>query len=64
MKTHPTTKLAEEIRVDIQLPDNFPQKYRAAVIRAAEQCKVKKHFEHPPIIKVTASLVTHTQPPN
>jgi len=25
------------------------------VIRSAEQCAVKKHFEHPPAIEVNAS---------
>ena len=58
MKTHPTTKLAEKITLDIRLPGDFPEKYRPAVIRAAEQCKVKKHFEHPPVIEVTASTAS------
>lgn len=49
--------LADRIDLDIQLPPGFPEKYRRAVIRAAEQCKVKKHFEHPPEIAVTASVV-------
>jgi len=51
----PKTKLASTISLDIQLPPHFPSKYRAAVVRAAEQCKVKKHFEHPPVIEVKAS---------
>ena len=34
-----------EVRLDIELPANFPEQYRAAVIRAAEQCAVKKHLE-------------------
>ena len=51
----PATSLAEKISIEIQLPANFPEKYKAAVIRAAEQCKVKKHFEHPPLIEVTTT---------
>jgi len=61
VRIDPKTKLAESISLDIQLPPGFPDKYRAAVIRAAEQCKVKKHFEHPPEIDVktsTAETVT------
>jgi putative redox protein len=51
-----TTKLADKISLDIQLPPDFPDKYREAVIRAAEQCKVKKHFEQPPEIVVETSV--------
>jgi hypothetical protein len=52
----PATGLVNKITLDIQLPAAFPEKYRAAVIQAAELCKVKKHFEHPPVIEVTTSL--------
>jgi putative redox protein len=55
MKTNAKTKLSEKISLEIQLPEGFPEKYKSAVIRAAEQCKVKKHFEHPPIIEVKVS---------
>ena len=51
----PATNLAERISIEIQLPADFPEKYKTAVIRAAEQCKVKKHFEHPPLIEVTTT---------
>ena len=54
LKTDPKTKLTERISLEIQLPEGFPEKYGPAVIRAAEQCKVKKHLEHPPSIEVTA----------
>ena len=54
---NPKTNLAESITLDIQLPPDFPKEYRAAVIRAAEQCKVKKHFESPPEIEVTTSII-------
>jgi len=30
------------IRHDITLPDGFPEKYRSAVLRAAEACSVKR----------------------
>lgn len=53
----PKTRLVESISLDIKLPKDFPEKYKSAVIRAAEQCKVKKHFEHPPKIQVTTSVV-------
>ena len=52
----PTTKLVGKITLDIQLPAEFPDKYLAAVIRAADQCTVKKHFQHPPAIEIVASM--------
>ena len=38
------------VRLDlrIELPEGFPDKYRAAVVRAAEQCAVKKVLDDPP----------------
>ena len=42
------TGLVGQIDLDIQLPPDFPEKYKASVIRSAELCAVKKHFENPP----------------
>lgn len=49
---NPKTGMADSISLDIHLPSDFPEQYHAAVVRAAEQCKVKKHFENPPEIVV------------
>ncbi len=46
-----------QIHLDIKLRPDFPEQYRSAVIRAAEQCKVKKHMEQPPVFGVTASTL-------
>ena len=35
------------IQLEIQVPLEFPEKYRSALIRSAEQCAVKKHMENP-----------------
>jgi putative redox protein len=48
--------MVSKVLLDIQLPPNFPEKYKTAVIRAAEQCTVKKHFEHPPQFQVSANI--------
>jgi ribosomal protein S12 methylthiotransferase accessory factor len=48
--------MVTRVDLDIQLPADFPEKYRNAVIRAADQCAVKKHFEAPPAITVTSSI--------
>ena len=55
MESDPQTGLVNRVSLDIQLPPEFPEKYREAVIRAAEQCTVKKHFEHPPTVAVSTS---------
>jgi ribosomal protein S12 methylthiotransferase accessory factor len=41
-----------KIDLEILLPTDFPEKYHSALVRAAEQCAVKKHFENPPQIEV------------
>ena len=48
----PATGLVGKITLDIQVPPDFPEKYKPALIRAADQCKVKKHLEHPPVFDV------------
>lgn len=52
---NPATGMVAGIHLDIQLPPGFPEKYQAAVIRAAEQCKVKRTLDHPPAFEVKAS---------
>ena len=48
-----TTRLVSTIDIDISLPDGFPDKYRDAVLRAADQCTVKRHLADPPEIRLT-----------
>lgn len=47
------TGLVDEIDLEIELPQGFPEKYREAVVHSAELCAVKKHLEHPPRFKIT-----------
>lgn len=53
---NPTTHLIGKINLDIQLPEDFPEKYKSAVISSANLCTVKKHLFSPPEIKVTAEI--------
>jgi putative redox protein len=55
METNPMTGMVSRIKLDIQLPSDFPEKYKPALIRAADQCAVKKHLERPPQIEVFTS---------
>jgi putative redox protein len=45
-------KVPRMISLDIQLPVGFPEKYRDAVINAAELCLVKKTISSQPEFKV------------
>jgi putative redox protein len=51
---NPASGMTERVEIEILLPPDFPEKYRDAVVRAAEQCAVKKHLEKPPVIVVSA----------
>jgi putative redox protein len=48
MERDPQTHLITKVNVEIILPVAFPEKYRAAVVQAAQLCTVKKHLESPP----------------
>jgi putative redox protein len=48
MEWDPQTHLIGKIDIEIALPASFPEKYRAAVVQAAQLCTVKRHLEHPP----------------
>ena len=50
----PETKLISKIRISVKLPEGFPEKYRSAILRATDQCAVKKHLVSPPEIEVEA----------
>ena len=52
------TKLPRRITLTIHLPAGFPEKYRAAVVRAAEGCKVKKTLAAAPVIEVTTDVAS------
>jgi ribosomal protein S12 methylthiotransferase accessory factor len=48
--------MVEKIILDIVLPPDFPEKYKAAVIKAADTCTVKKHLLEPPEIQVNTKI--------
>lgn len=43
-----------KVIIKINLPVDFPDKYKSAVIAAAESCAVKKHIQRPPAFEVVA----------
>ncbi len=51
------TGLPVNIKLDIKLPSDFPEKYKEAVISVAELCKVKKSMAAPPVFEVVTSTI-------
>ena len=52
---HTESKRLEAINMTIHLPDGFPEKYKKSIIRATDQCAVKKVIVDPPEITVTTT---------
>lgn len=55
---HEVTHRLERVMLEIILPPEFPEKYRAAVERAAAGCKVKKTLADPPEVAITTTSAT------
>jgi len=53
IERNPETKRLDRVKIHLQLPEGFPEKYRSAIIRATDQCAVKKALLDPPEIEVT-----------
>jgi len=53
---NPTQKLVEHIYIEITVPPIFPEKYAPALIRAVNECSVKKALTTPPHIEVTTKV--------
>ena len=47
-----------QVLIQIQLPQDFPEKYKNAVIRAVDLCSVKKHIFTPPAFEVNAQIAS------
>lgn len=52
MRVNPITGMVSEVDLEIQVPPDFPEKYHDAMVRSAELCAVKKHFENPPMFNI------------
>lgn len=60
MHNDPFTGAVGKIDLEIQVPSTFPEKYKEALVRTAELCAVKKHFEKPPQFEVYAKTMEMT----
>ena len=52
----PNKQRIGKVVLNIQLPTDFPEKYKDAVIRAADQCAVKKYLTEPFEVETIASV--------
>ncbi len=51
------------VRIEVTLPPGFPDRYREAVLRAVDQCAVKRHLENPPRFEIVAAEPVASVPP-
>jgi putative redox protein len=51
----PERKRLRAIRLELHLPAAFPEKYRAAIVRAVDQCTVKRQVLEPPRFEVAVA---------
>ncbi len=52
----PAAHRLARVAINIQLPAGFPEKYREAIIKATDQCAVKRAILDPPEFSVSTSL--------
>ena len=57
MHSNPITGMVGKVDLEIQVPASFPEKYRPSLVKSAELCAVKKHFEQPPVFDITTKEV-------
>ncbi|MDD4857290.1 MAG: OsmC family protein [Candidatus Krumholzibacteria bacterium] len=48
MERNPETHMVTGVTISIELPKDFPAKYRDSLVRAVDLCTVKKHIMNPP----------------
>jgi putative redox protein len=49
----PEGKHVETLRIALQLPQGFPEKYHEALRRAVDHCSVKRAMLEPPVFELT-----------
>ena len=52
MEKNPETKMIGKISIEIDLPAEFPERYKRAIIKAVDTCTVKAHLLKPPVIEI------------
>ncbi len=57
MHSDPITGMIARVDLEIQAPPTFPEKYLPSLVRSAELCAVKKHFERAPKFDIFTNVV-------
>jgi putative redox protein len=52
MQRNAETRMIEKIAIDVEIPPDFPEKYRQPLINAVDLCAVKKHMVNPPAFEL------------
>jgi len=60
MHADPFSGMVSKIELEIQTPPTFPERYLPALVKSAELCAVKKHFERPPQFDIYTQVVEPT----
>lgn len=55
LNSNPMTGMVQKVELEIDLPKDFPDKYKPAIINAVELCAVKKHLQQPPKFEITTN---------
>ena len=51
----------ETVRLNIEVPSTFPEKYREALVRVVDQCSVKRAIQAQPTFDVRTTVPTESQ---
>jgi ribosomal protein S12 methylthiotransferase accessory factor len=52
---NPESGRLDRVAIDLRLPEGFPARYRTAIVRAVDQCSIKRALLDPPEIVITAT---------
>jgi ribosomal protein S12 methylthiotransferase accessory factor len=56
MNYNQATNMVNDIDIIVDLPSDFPEKYKSAIKSVVAQCPVKKHLAQPPTFNVEANI--------
>lgn len=56
------TRRLTTIRMEVELPEDFPERYEKAIVRAMEQCAVKRVMDDPPAFEVRVPAFVDRRP--
>lgn len=46
------SKMIDDVRITLDLPASFPERYKTALVKAVDLCAVKKHILRPPRFEI------------